>query len=325
MELNFMTFEDFRINAVMEDFDPVIENFLNRKEFMLLHATAKTGKSMLALNIGLAIATGSDFLGMPTTKSKVLYLQTEIANYALKDRIEQMLEGESIKNYEDVKLNLLISSNRVRVDEVEGISLIKKEIFKYEPNLLIIDPFYELHRRNEDNASEMGPVLSDIRAIARECSCAIILIHHQGKKGETNGGNAGHSCRGSSSFADVPDCSISLSKDKNGYNLRGIFRNRIHLEDLKLKFNEDTLKFELADFVEKPAKTRDLIIEALSKNTNGITLKEIHEVVKIKNNVSISAVKKQVEEMTNKNIVYRESIFKNSKIRLVEEGGISPP
>jgi KaiC/GvpD/RAD55 family RecA-like ATPase len=317
MELTFMTYGEFKINAIIENFDPIIENFLNRKEFMLLHATSKTGKSMLALNIGLAIATGRDFLGMPTSKSKVLYLQTEIANFSLKERIEKMLENLDTETYDNASTNLLISSNRIRIDESEGIELIKYEIKKYQPNLLIIDPLYDLHRKNEDNATDMAPILSDIREIARSCDCAIILIHHQGKKGEHNGGNAGHACRGSSAFGDVPDISISLTKDKNGFNLKGIFRNRPSIDDLRIKFHEESLLFELEEFVPKPAKTKDVLLQILTQSSDGLTKKQICDEAYKKSGVTKSAILKQFENLRDRGQLATEGTFKDTKFRLL--------
>lgn len=324
MELNFIPYKEFKIKAIVEDFEPIIENFLNRKEFMLLHATAKVGKSMLALNIGLSVATGRDFLGMVTNKSKVLYLQTEIANTSLKDRIENMLDGFDEESYDNASSNLLIANNRIRLDEPEGIELIKKELTSIQPNLLIIDPLYDLHRKNEDNATEMAPLLSDLREIARSCDCAIILIHHQGKRGESSTGNPGHACRGSSAFADVPDISISLTKDKNGFMIKGIFRNRPSIEDLRLKFYEETLRFELAEYVPKPPKTKELIIQILTQSPDGLTKKEIHSVIRKTSNISASALQKQLETLRDEMKVSLDGSFKNAKFKLRDPVGGNP-
>jgi KaiC/GvpD/RAD55 family RecA-like ATPase len=313
MELTFMTYNEFKISAIMEDFDPVIENFLSRKEFMLIHATAKTGKSMLALNLAIAVASGSDFLGMPTTKSKVFYLQTEIANYALKERIDRMLEDRDIETSTNAELNLFIASDRIRIDTPEGIDLLRRQIEKTEPKLLIIDPLYDLHRKNEDSATEMSPLLSDIREIARSLDCAIILIHHQGKKSETSNNNAGHACRGSSAFADVPDISISLTRAKEGYNLKGIFRNRVSIDDLSLKFDTESLRFELAGHVQRPTKTKDLIYNALLASQDGLTKKELH---KLLSHISISALQKQLENLRDSGQLMIEGQFKNSLYKL---------
>ena len=274
MELTFVPYGVFKERSSMNNFEHIIEDFICRKEFMLLHATAKTGKSMFALNLGLAVATGLDFLGMETMKGKVMYLQSELADYALTQRIDLMLKGYPTEVYDHAQMNFLISSGRIRLDSNEGLNALKEKVKLEQPLLLIIDPLYDMHSKNEDNANEMAPLLSNIREVAREFGCAVILIHHQGKKNEGYSTNAGHACRGSSAFADVPDSSISLSRDREGHTLRGIFRNRPSLEDFRLKFDDKALLFSPAVQIVK-VKTRDKIINALKEEPLGLTKKSL--------------------------------------------------
>lgn len=325
MELSFMTLKDYKLKAASETFDPIVDGFLNRKEFMLLHAAAKTGKSMLALNLGLAVATGADFLGMETFKSKVMYLQTEIAPSALADRIEAMLSGTTIETYDLAQLNFLVADNRIRLDSKTGMSLLGEVLVKESPSLLIIDPFYDLHSKNEDNATEMAPILSDIREMAREIGCAILLIHHQGKKGESFSSNAGHACRGSSSFADVPDCSVSMSRDKAGYSLRGIFRNRAPLEDLRLAFDDRTFTFHPTEAPPKKVKTRDLIIQEIRDSQGGLTKKELVGSLGRQLGIQASAVQKQIEVLRAEGLLAMASgEFKNTRFKLSDDQGGNP-
>jgi hypothetical protein len=326
MELKFMNFKDYKLKAVNETFEPVIDGFLNRKEFMLIHATAKTGKSMFALNIALAIATGSDFLGMDTIKSKVLYLQTEISSTGLSDRIDSMLRGMPENLYEYAQENLLIADTRIRIDIPQQLEALKKQVETELPSLLIIDPFYDLHNKNEDNAAEMAPLLSNIREIARSVGCAVILIHHQGKKGEGQSSNAGHACRGSSAFADVPDSSVSLSKDKGGYSMRGIFRNRASLEEFRLQFDEKSFLFSPGSEMPKKVKTRDLIINEIKKSQDGLTKKELVDLLGSKQGIQASAVQKQIETLRAEGLLSLKGEFKSTRFFVTEfQGGNSSP
>lgn len=317
--INFMNYKEFKLKASLEVFDPIVVNFLNRKEFMLLHASAKTGKSMFALNLCLSVSSGRDFLGMETLKSRVLYLQTEIANFSLRERIEKMIYGFGEKYNADIESNFFISSDRIKIDTVSGIESIKAKVNEFQPSLLVIDPLYDLHSKNEDNASEMAPILCSIREIARSCDCAVVLVHHQGKKGESSVGNAGHACRGSSAFADVPDCSISLSKDKAGFNLRGIFRNRISIDDMRLKFDDEQLMFELSEFVERHRKTKDIVKELLRLNPDGLTKRQIWEHTCKNSSISQSAIQKQIETLRDEGLIEVDGTFKNSKFKLVNK------
>jgi len=325
MQLNFMNLSDFRLKAKSDISEPVIDGFLDKKEFMLLHASAKTGKSMLALNLALSVSTGRDFLGWESEIGKVLYLQTEINDRALDERIDKMLFGQSEQIYELAKMNFFIATNRIQLDQEKGISLLTEEVKREKPILLIIDPLYDLHKKNEDNATEMAPLLSDIREISRECDCAVILIHHQGKKAEGFSTNAGHACRGSSAFADVPDSSVSLSKDKEGYCLRGIFRNRSSLEDFRLSFNQENLMFECSNDLPKRMKTKDIILNLLDASPVGLTKKEIVAKIGLKQGIQSSAIQKQLENLVFNNKILLDETSKETKFSLskIQGGNIS--
>ena len=326
MELKFMNFKDYKMKAIHEKFEPVIDGFLNRKEFMLIHATAKTGKSMFALNIALAVATGSDFLGMESELSKVLYLQTEISSCSLSDRIDSMLRGMPENYYDLAQQNLLIADTRIRIDIPQQLEALRKQVETELPSLLIIDPLYDLHNKNEDNAAEMAPLLSNIREIARSVGCAVILIHHQGKKGEGQSSNAGHACRGSSAFADVPDSSVSLSKDKGGYSIRGIFRNRPSMDDFRLQFDDKHFLFQPGIEMPKKVKTRDLIFEEIKNSTDGLTKKELVDLLGSKQGIQASAVQKQLENLKTEGLLFIKGEFKSTRFYIHEfQGGNSSP
>jgi RecA-family ATPase len=59
----------------------------------VLAGAPKRGKSWLALAMGIAVATGSDFLGMGTRKGDVLYMDLESRQYRVQDRLQQLMPG----------------------------------------------------------------------------------------------------------------------------------------------------------------------------------------------------------------------------------------
>ena len=56
-----------------------------------LYGPAKVGKSLFVLELAASVATGRDFLGQPTTKSRVLYIDRENDPYRdVLERLKQM-------------------------------------------------------------------------------------------------------------------------------------------------------------------------------------------------------------------------------------------
>lgn len=66
----------------------------------ILSAKPKLGKSWLALEMGLAIAEGEDFIGYHTQKCSVLYLDLETSEAIQKKRLKKALKGKPVpKNF----------------------------------------------------------------------------------------------------------------------------------------------------------------------------------------------------------------------------------
>jgi len=61
--------------------------FLYRSSFVLLNAASGTGKTVLCKRLAHALATGSPFLGFPTVKSRVLYVELESPNVVLRKQL----------------------------------------------------------------------------------------------------------------------------------------------------------------------------------------------------------------------------------------------
>ncbi len=62
--------------------------------FGILAAAPKIGKSWLVLSLGLAVASGTSFLGVPVEQRPVLYLALEDGNRRLQDRQRRILDGQ---------------------------------------------------------------------------------------------------------------------------------------------------------------------------------------------------------------------------------------
>lgn len=263
MELVFMNFQDYEKKALEEGSEPIIGNLIDRKDFVILSATAKTGKSMLALHIALSITSGKEFLGMNTQLGKVLYLQTEIAPYQLMKRIDLMLSNFDENENDLIRANLFICDQSFKLDRPSDFNSLKKVLQDQKPSLLILDPFYTLHSKKEDSSDDMAPILTSLKVLAKENDCAILLIHHQGKKSEHSGSQPGHSHRGSSSFGDVPDASLSLIKRGSCLTLKGEFRNRSSLDPIEYTLEDSSLKFTRSGFTPKKMSVKEYLLVAL--------------------------------------------------------------
>lgn len=248
--VNFHSLPEYLDETNFPKQDPVIADLISRQELTLLSATAKTGKTWLALHMGLSVASGTEFLEtFQTIKSKVLLVQTEVSHPQFRERILKMLEHVP-KPWDQE--NLIISQERFRIDTPEGLELLGGLIAHTKASLVILDPLYTLHKKDEDKAKDVAPMLSDLKRLGADNNAAVVLVHHQGKSHESNGNQTGHQARGSSSLADVPDNLWSLRRTKEDGLLKLSFelRNLAAKEPLSVRLTQESV-WKVVGYVER--------------------------------------------------------------------------
>jgi len=133
----------------------------------------KVGKSWLALQLAVAIASGGYFLGNKVEQSPVLYLAYEDSGRRLKTRIEAM----------DVKRDTPITFHTdYRLMNAGGIDDLYQEIQSIKSRLNILDTFGRAVGRHEiKDYSENVNLLSPLQSMAQELGVTILLVDHHGK------------------------------------------------------------------------------------------------------------------------------------------------
>lgn len=171
----------------------------------------KANKSFIALNIALNLAKGEHVFNahynnscpvLPVRrKYRILYFEQEIGPDGLRDRLNNITQGEL-----DPSIELFIKSRdmQMRLDTPEGREVIDKEIAETKPDVIIFDPLAKFHLQDENSAQGMGAIMRAGDRIIEKHNTAIIYVHHIGKPGGENEKRGGDRLRGSSAvFADV--------------------------------------------------------------------------------------------------------------------------
>lgn len=144
--------------------------------FTFLVGRPKQGKSMLALNIALAVAYGGKALGsIQVDQGKVIYLPLEDPWRRLKSRTLQMI-GES-----SAPADLLLFNSWSRADE-GGLEQLAKEISRHSNlRLVIIDTFQKIKGQNTNRANAYEhdyQQVANLKALADHAGVALLVIHH---------------------------------------------------------------------------------------------------------------------------------------------------
>jgi len=284
------TLHDLKTQEAGVTSEPIIgSGILDAGNILLIHGRPKIGKTMLAMNLSLALKGGTSWLHFDIPqKRKVLYLQTEVTKSQMKARFLRMDNSE----VEDD--NNLFITREFGVDLLDQESIVRLSEFikKNEIDVLIIDPFVAFHQaKDENNNSEMGAVMKHLyKLIQTNEGLGIILVHHDKK----HGGEGGDANRGASAIFGAVDTDIRLTKTKGGkFRLNFELRNAAPMEPIVMDFNSNTLTFQtqmnskqriILDALTDsgPAKTKELIAKTnLGKSTVYDLVKKMHDSGKI--------------------------------------------
>jgi RecA-family ATPase len=145
--------------------------------FGILAAAPKIGKSWLVLSLGLAVASGTSFLGVPLEKRPVLYLALEDGQRRLQERQRRILDGQSAPEA------LVLWTDPL--DASEAANQFATDYAGKNP-LIIIDTLARIRperKRGADIYREDYQFGSRLKAIA-DLGATVLGVHHT-RKGET--------------------------------------------------------------------------------------------------------------------------------------------
>lgn len=186
----------------------LIQGVLRFGHKMLISGSSKAGKSFLLMELCIAIAEGTKWLGFPCRKGKVLYVNLEIDPASCINRFARIYDALRIpmKHVEDIVIWNL-RGHAVPLDKLVP-KLIRR--IKYQQySAVIIDPIYKVLTGDENNASDMGAFCNQFDRICSETGCAAIYCHHH-SKGAQGSKKAIDRASGSGVFARDPDAQLDM-------------------------------------------------------------------------------------------------------------------
>lgn len=144
-----------------------------------LAGAPKHGKSWLALGMGIAVATGSDFLGMGTRMGDVLYMDLESRQYRVQDRLQQLMPGNFPK-----RLWITHDAERIDVGLLDQLEQWCKE--HPQTSLIIIDTLGRVKggaKRGENAYESDTRIFGELQRFAQRHKLAVLVVHHLKKSG----------------------------------------------------------------------------------------------------------------------------------------------
>ena len=171
------------IQATPEKFDWLVAGLLPMATTALLYAEGGTGKTLLANSIIKAVTCGLSWNGFPTKHGKVLLMQTDEPAVVTAQNLKVAEFQKSLQPGQ-----LLINHNW----QFSQMQQLREAISAHQAMLVVIDSLTSSNRNAtaEEKDVEYGRCLYELRDIAMEFGCAILILHHENKIGGVRGSTA---------------------------------------------------------------------------------------------------------------------------------------
>jgi hypothetical protein len=203
MEMNLMP------TPVLHD---IVEGVIGEKSFNFLAGEEGAGKSLLAMNMSLAIATGAkQFLGYEIKKhGKVLYLNNELPFAVFLQRFKRMRTGFAVG--QAAHLGNFLTPEFIH-PLAESWDDIVKIIQQHQPVLVVLDCLYFAHNKKENDSSDMKDVMRQLISLRDLYGVAVTVVHHT-KKGVRHDTMHNDNIRGSQVFSASADTNILFKRSE---------------------------------------------------------------------------------------------------------------
>lgn len=252
--------------------DWLLEPIIPRGRSISLYAGAKTGKSLLTLDLIARLATGSVVLRRTDpTPVRIVYLDLEMTESDLRERLEEMGYGP------DVDLSNLYYAmlpSLPPLDTVQGGEALKRIVTRVAAQLVVIDTTSRVISGEENSADTMRAFYAQSVLPLKALGITVMRLDHAGKdptKGQ----------RGTSAKADDVDLVWELSIRDGGLRLHATHRRQSWVpEFVNLKRLEDPLRHEVVED-SWPSGTAELAeqLDALGVSLNA-TNRQVRDILK---------------------------------------------
>lgn len=217
---------------------------------------AGSGKSLLAMNLGLSVAVGrEEFLGYHVMKhGKTLYLNYEGGNVDFVRRLQKMISP--LTPEERPHLGNFVSVTGPPLLE-DFVPKLRDKIKELRPVLLIIDPLYWAHNRSESSNPDMRDLMRLITNLRDEFGLAILIPHHTTKGSSSESARMDH-MRGAGALAGAADAMFELGRTGTNKARRVLTPTKLrNAADCELKarilsLDPETLWFSKSDDQDEP-------------------------------------------------------------------------
>jgi hypothetical protein len=240
----------------------LIQELWTEQAVGILGGEPKCFKSFLALDMAVSVASGQPCLRRFPVKraGSVLLFPAEDSLAVVRQRLEGISAAAGV-GLGSLPIEV-ITAPSLRLDLPADCQRLTHTVESLKPLLLILDPFIRLHRVEENDASQIAPLLSFLRQLQRQFALAVVLVHHARK--DSGGGRPGQALRGSSELHGWGDSNLYMRRQRDRLTLSTEHRAAVSQDHIPLQLNQEPPVLALS-VVESPTPPADSPVSAVQR------------------------------------------------------------
>lgn len=245
----------------------------------LLGGRPKLGKSWLALDFGIAVASGGRSLGVDCEAGDALYLALEDNQRRLQDRLRVVLPKMKSMRPDMSRLSLLTEAPKINAGLIDALDAWRKGV--ENPRLIIIDTLAMVRPpkgRNQDSYAADYEALSPLQRFASEHRLAVVVVTHV-RKAEAE--DPLEMISGTNGLTGAADSILILNRTADGPKLYGRGRD---VEEVEKALKFDGGRWSVLGDVDEVKRSgeRRQIMDALQAGAKAMKPAEIAEATGMK-------------------------------------------
>lgn len=173
------------IHAPRDDTGNAPGGLLAEGDIGIIGAASGTGKTWLAAELTYSLASAEPLFDAftITRPCRVMIVDEESSAWLLRRRWLKLLKGHEVepqdfvdRHWKNLKVYV---DNGFSFDNDRTLEALYLEAFSFRPDIVLFDTLARVHRRPENDNSEIAKLFEDrIKPFKREFGCAIFFLHH---------------------------------------------------------------------------------------------------------------------------------------------------
>lgn len=187
---------------------PLIEGVLRQGHKMLLAGPSKAGKSFALIELCIAIAEGSEWMGFGCAQGRVMYVNLELDRASCLHRFRDVYAGLGLEPENLANIDVWNLRGKGKPMDQLAPALIRRAA-RSKPIAIVLDPIYKVITGDENSADQMAAFCNQFDLVADGLGCSVIYCHHH-SKGSQGQKRSMDRASGSGVFARDPDALLDV-------------------------------------------------------------------------------------------------------------------